>query len=136
MRASINQRRLLVVLALRPPSAHLLHHAAADRVGRRELEAAVLRVERLAGYLRSPSSTSWRKNTSPAYSHHDVGAVARRIARVDDDHAAIGELGLHAVPEHAQGVGLERAAVALSHRRRRASSGGRGPPHGAPGSSA
>ena len=44
-----------------------------------------------------------------------VRAVARRVTGIDDDDAAVGELGLHAVAHHAQGVGFERAAAVLGH---------------------
>lgn len=37
---------------------------------------------------------------------HHVGAVPGLPGRVDDDDAAVGELRLHAVAEHAQRVGL------------------------------
>jgi hypothetical protein len=37
------------------------------------------------------------------------------VARVDDYDATIGEFGLHAVAEHAQGVRFERAAAFLGH---------------------
>ena len=103
------------MLALRAPAARPLHHAAADGIGRGQLEASVLRVERLQEAALAVEDELAEEDVAREIDHH-VGAVARRVARIDDDDAAIGELGLHAVAQHAQGVGFERAATVLGHR--------------------
>ena len=91
----------------------LLHHAAANGVGRGELEAAVLRIEGLQEAALAIEDQLAEEDVTGELDDH-VRTVARRVTRVDDDDAAIGELGLHAVAQHAQGVGFERAAAVLS----------------------
>lgn len=50
------------------------------------------------------------------YPRDHVGAGLRMSGRVDDDDAAVREFRLHAVAEHAQGIGLvSRAAGIVQH---------------------
>src|SRR6266850_4788444 len=101
------------MLALRAPLAHLLDDTAFDRIGRGQLEAAVLRIERLQAAALALDDELAEEHVAGELDDH-VRAVARCAARVDDDDATVGELGLHAVAQNAQGVGFERAATALA----------------------
>src|SRR5450759_265534 len=103
-----------VVPVLRASFSPLLDHAAADGVGRNELEPAVFVIQGFQKAAIAVDDELAEKDVAGIFDD-DIRAVVRRVTRVDDDDAALPEFGLHAVAQHAQGIGFQGAATALSH---------------------